>query len=237
MKGYAKMKRKTWLIVAGVLTALLLVGAVGAVAVYAQNPTPPVPGIGQGGPGGPGRFGDGSHPLAQSELAAAAKTLGIPAEDLSAQLKSDKTLEDIASAQGVDIEAVREAIQAARPVMLGSTELAAAAKALGITSDDLSTQLKSGKTLANLAAAKGVTLQVVQDAIQAARKAELTAQISQAVTDGRLTQDKADWILEGLNKGYLDGPGGFGFGLGLGPGGPPMDRGQRSPQPTPSTTP
>lgn len=101
------MKRKSWLIIGGVLMALLLVGAVGAVAVYAENPTPPTPGVGQGGPGGPGGFGDGSHPLAQAELDAAAKALGITADDLSAQLNSGNTLEDIASAQGIDMEVVR----------------------------------------------------------------------------------------------------------------------------------
>ncbi len=106
-----------------------------------------------------------------------------------------------------------------------------------MTSDDLSTQLKSGKTLADLATEKGVTLQVVQDAIRAARKADFTTQITQAVTDGKMTQDKADWLLEGLNKGYLDGPGGFGPGFGFGPGGPQRDRGQMSPQATPSATP
>ena len=34
--------------------------------------------------------------------------------------------------------------------------------------------------------------------------------IKQAVADGKMTQDKADWLIIGLDKGYLDGPG-FGF--------------------------
>jgi hypothetical protein len=233
------MKKKPWMIVAGVLIGLLLVGGLGAAAVYAQTPTPPTPAAGQGGPGGPGDFGHGSHPLEQAELDAAAKALGITADDLSAQLKSGKTLEDIATAKGVDINVVRQAIGAVRPKMLGPAELAAAAKALGMTTDDLSTQLKNGKTLSDLATAKGVTLQVVQDAIQAAHKADLSAQIKQAVTDGKMTQDKANWLLEGLDKGYLDGPGGFGFGPGFGHGGPGGGpRGQPpAAQATPSTTP
>ena len=39
--------------------------------------------------------------------------------------------------------------------------------------------------------------------------------IAQAVADGTMTQEKADWLLEGLDKGFLDGPG-FGFGPGFG---------------------
>ncbi|HET7375460.1 MAG TPA: hypothetical protein VFK30_02055, partial [Anaerolineae bacterium] len=48
------------------------------------------------------------------------------------------------------------------------TELDAAAKALGMTSDELSAQLWSGKTLADIATAKGVDIAVVQKAVQAA---------------------------------------------------------------------
>jgi hypothetical protein len=130
-----------------------------------------------------------------------------------------------------------DAIHATRPLRLGTAELDAAAKALGMTSADLSTALQSGKTLSDLATEKGVSLQSVQDAIAAAHKAEMTAQINQAVTDGKMTQDKANWLLEGLNKGYLDGPDGFGFGPGFGLGGPHGPRGQQSPQPAASPTP
>ena len=41
----------------------------------------------------------------------------------------------------------------------------------------------------------------------------MRARITQTVTDGSMTQEKADWLLEGLDKGFLDGPG-FGFGFG-----------------------
>ena len=60
-------------------------------------------------------------------------------------------------------------------------------------------------------------LQDVQDAIQAAHEEELRARIQQAVTDGTITQENADWLLEGLDKGFIDGPG---FGSGFGPPGP-----------------
>ena len=88
----------------------------------------------------------------------------------------------------------------------------AAAKALGMTSADLSTELKSGKTLSAIATEKGVNLQTVQAAIQTAGNAQFTTQINQAVAAGKMTQDKADWLLEGLSKGYTNGAGFFGFG-------------------------
>ena len=98
---------------------------------------------------------------------------------------------------------------------LGPTELAAAAKALGMTTDDLSAALKDGQTLQQIATSKGVDIQKVKDAISTARRDTLRTEINQAVTAGKLSQDKATWLLEGVDKGFLDGPG-FGFGFGLG---------------------
>ena len=123
---------------------------------------------------------------------------------------------------------------------LGQTELEAAAKVLGMTSDELSTALKDGKTLADLATAANVDVQDVQDAINAAHAEEMRTQITQSVTDGTMTQEKADWLLEGLDKGFLDGPGfGFGFGRPHGqPGEQPSGQpGQKNVPPTQSTNP
>jgi hypothetical protein len=94
---------------------------------------------------------------------------------------------------------------------MGETELAAAAKVLGMTADVLSTALKDGKTLDDLATTAGVDIQDVQDAISAAHAVEMRARIEAGVADGTISQEKATWLLEGLDKGFLDGPG-FGFG-------------------------
>ena len=66
---------------------------------------------------------------------------------------------------------------------LGKAELEAAAKALGMTTDELTTALQSGKPLEQLATDKGVDIQTVKDAIKAAHETELRAQIKQAVAD------------------------------------------------------
>jgi hypothetical protein len=117
---------------------------------------------------------------------------------------------------------------------LGGAGLEAAAVALGMTTDELTTALRQGKTLEQLAEEAGVDVQDVREAIRAARDVELRERIEQAVADGTLTQEKADWLLEGLEKGFLDGPG---FGFGFGPHGPRPDDGSATPpaQPTESS--
>lgn len=95
---------------------------------------------------------------------------------------------------------------------LGQAELEAAAKVLGMTADEVSTALQSGKTLQDLADEAGVDIEDVQAAIQAAHETELRDRIAQAVAAGTITQENADWLLEGLDKGFIGVPGAFGFG-------------------------
>jgi hypothetical protein len=91
--------------------------------------------------------------------------------------------------------------------MGGQVGLEAAAEALGMTADELSTQLWGGKTLADLAEEAGVDLQDVRDAVEAAQEAATRESIEQAVEDGILSREHADWLLEGLDNGYWGGPG------------------------------
>jgi hypothetical protein len=92
---------------------------------------------------------------------------------------------------------------------LGSTTLTtifvgleAAASALHLTSDELSAGFWGGKTLDQLADDKGIDVAVVQQAVQEAVKTKPRAAIQQAVVNGTLTQDNADWLLQGLEKNY-----------------------------------
>jgi hypothetical protein len=114
---------------------------------------------------------------------------------------------------------------------LGTVELEAAAKVLGMTTDELTTALQSGKTLEQIAQDAGVDFSDVQDAVQAAHKEELRARIQQALTDGTITKENADWLLEGLDKGFIGVPGAFGFG---GPHGRGPDQAPAV-QPTPTS--
>jgi len=117
-------------------------------------------------------------------------------------------------------------------------ELEAAAEALGMTVDELKTQLWGGKTLADLAEEKGIDLADVQAAVQAAQEAALREKIEQAVADGTITQEHADWLLEGLEKGFLTDGFGFGHGMGggfHGRGFKSFDQSDNAPQVTPSS--
>jgi hypothetical protein len=113
---------------------------------------------------------------------------------------------------------------------LGPAALEAAADVLNMTTDELTAALQSGKTLETIAEEAGVDFADVQAAIQAAHATDMRERIEQAVDDGSITQENADWLLEGLDKGFIGVPGGFGLG---GPHGPKFD--QAPPvQPTPS---
>jgi len=95
---------------------------------------------------------------------------------------------------------------------LGLAGLQVAAEALDMTTDELIAALQGGKTLEQIAEEAGVEYADVQAAIQAARATELRERIQQAVDNGTITQENADWLLEGLEKGFIGGPGGVGFG-------------------------
>ena len=105
---------------------------------------------------------------------------------------------------------------------LGTAELEAAAKVLNMTTDELTAALESGKTLETIADEAEVDFADVQAAIQAVHATELRERIQQALDDGTITQENADWLLEGLDKGFIGVHGGFGFGgpygHGFGPG-------------------
>jgi uncharacterized protein (DUF433 family) len=101
----------------------------------------------------------------------------------------------------------------------------AAAKAIGVSVEDLRTALKDGKSIAEVAKDKGVAEQKVIDAIVKAAKDDLAA----AVKDGKLDQARADEIEKDLpdhakhfvEMAFGGGPGmGHGRPGGFGPGGP-----------------
>lgn len=83
----------------------------------------------------------------------------------------------------------------------GSQVRDAIAQALGMTPEDLASQLRSGKSLAELAQGKE---QAVKDAIVAAMK----PQLDQAVKDGRITEERANEILEQVRTSDLSKLGG-----------------------------
>lgn len=134
-------------------------------------------------------------------------------DDALAKLVKDGTITQ------TQADAVKKAIQDARPAAgpggrghgpragLGGFGLAegksvvdAAAKALGVTSDDLMQQVMNGTTVAKIAESKNVPLNTVVDAAVK----EITTKIDAAVTAGTMTQIQADKIKANLTQTVTD---------------------------------
>jgi hypothetical protein len=100
------MSRKRLVVLCGgTLVALLLVGLVGGSLVFAQESDTDGPGMGWFG------FGGRSWTLFDT----AAETLGLTPNELFVELHDEgKTLSEIAEEQGVDTDALREALNANR---------------------------------------------------------------------------------------------------------------------------
>jgi hypothetical protein len=113
-----------------------------------------------------------------------------------------------------------------------------AADVLGLTPEGLFSELHGGKTVEEVAEAQGVEMETLQEALSAEREEAMRDAIAQAVEDGTMTQEQADWLLEGLENGYMPHGGGFGHGMKGGrgeraPGGfspPPLAEGEATPQ-------
>lgn len=223
-----------------VLGLVLVMALAGTMVVSAQ-------GAGKNGWFGGFRWG---APSGSTGLDAMAKLLKMTTDELKTQLQGGATLADLADKAGVQLQALRDASNAAAQQAMRESiekavtdgkltraqadwmlqgldkgfmgrgafgakgtqndpELAAAAKVLGMTADQLSLQLWGGRTLAQLADKAGVKLEDVQKAMQTARTDAMKQAIEQAVKDGKLTREQADWMLQGLDNGYM--PGGRGM--------------------------
>jgi hypothetical protein len=74
--------------------------------------------------------------------------------------------------------------------------LAGAAHYLDLTGGELRSELKAGKSLGDIATAKGLSISGLKQAMLA----KITARLDKAVTDGKLTGRRRDALLEGYGK-------------------------------------
>lgn len=96
-----------------------------------------------------------------------------------------------------------------------SRDLTAVADVIGLTADEVKEQLKAGKSLADIAADKGVDVQKVIEAQEAA----IVSAIDEAVKAGKLTQEQADKQLVNVADIAEKIVNGKGFSEGRHPGG------------------
>jgi hypothetical protein len=85
----------------------------------------------------------------------------------------------------------------------------AVAKKLGLTYAELNTAVQNGQTVAQLAQAKGVSL----DALKTAALEAMKASFAELVKQGTMTQQQADWMLDRMDDMPM-----FNFDQGFGPG-------------------
>ena len=210
--------------------AALIVGVValggGAAYVFARESFasgdgPPIPFCGHDGfPGGHGgrhgmrgfAGGDG-NPM--DMLSAAAEAAGMTPEALMAELAEGKTPQEILEEHDVDWADLHEEMQEQMPEGgFGHHEcghgmdgyggpggnpmalLHATAEELGMTPEALMAELAEGKTPREIVEAQGL------DPEQFFSDLGETF-IAQAIEDGTMTQEQADWLMEGVEQGYI----------------------------------
>jgi uncharacterized protein YidB (DUF937 family) len=168
-------------------------------------------------PGGHG-FGQGQGFIDMKTIIAEA--LGITVEELEAAHADGQRLPELVDELGLDMDTVQADIQAGltdainqavadgtitqeqADAMLARMEMrvlahevvdmqAIVADALGITVEDLVAAHANGQRLPDLVDELGLDMDTVQADIQAGREAA----INQALADGTITQEQADWLL------------------------------------------
>lgn len=89
---------------------------------------------------------------------------------------------------------------AGMPGGMAADDITAAANALGMTEANLTTALQGGQTIADVASSEGIAVQTVIDAMVAAEKAEIQAQVDA----GTITQAQADQQVANLTAHETD---------------------------------
>jgi hypothetical protein len=81
----------------------------------------------------------------------------------------------------------------------------ALAEFLGLTEEELKDQLQDGKTPQELADDAGINLEEFRESMQNAWEKNFKSRIQEALADDEISQDHANWLTEGLEKGFLGG--------------------------------
>jgi hypothetical protein len=74
---------------------------------------------------------------------------------------------------------------------------------LGLKEKELQGQIRSGKTVEELAEEAGISPDEFQEKMQEAWEEDFTSRLEQALKDDRITQEQYDWLKEGVDQGYL----------------------------------
>jgi len=200
------MSNKTKIILASALVVVLLAAGAGGAVALAQGPTPTPPG--------------GKAGIGQLYLQSLASRLGTTLDKLQQAMKDARTdATNNAVKQGLITQAQADKMlqrqqnaqpgargfQAGKPVerargFFGADALEAAAKALNMSPAEVTTALRGGKTLADLAKSQKVDPSTVQSAIADAEKSAL----DRAAKDGLISQDRANTLKSNIDPSKID---------------------------------
>ena len=153
-------------------------------------------------------------------LEAAATAIGITEDELRTELEAGKSIAEVAAAHDVDVDTVIDAMvtEATDDIREHITALvngelpeigerhfigrflkadfAKVAETIGITTDELESALRSGQSIAEVAAANGKTAQDVIDVLVA----DATAKIDAKVASGDLSAERAAELKSNLTE-------------------------------------
>lgn len=205
------MTRKRWLALGGAVVALVLAGTLTASAVFAQGATPTTTS------GATSTATSGTNQkttLWQSFIDQLAKNLGVSTDTLQSALKTsgDQMVDNAVASgkltqqQGNNIKQRIDSGQGfafpwgamlGRQMLMHHTMVAVdkgVADALGMTPQELQSELDSGKTITQIIAERGKSVDDVVNAVVAQAKTKL----DQAVANQKLTQEQETKILDAL---------------------------------------
>lgn len=201
------------LAVAGGSVAVAAVSPFGAASAQTGSSSTTAPAAGSSGSATPAPRPDG--PLEQALKA-------LVADGTLTQAQADAVQAKLDALRPADGGGRHGRGEMGGPGMKAGAGLDEVATFLGISVDDLHTQLESGKTIAQIAGDK--TQALIDSLVASANK-----RIDDAVTAGKLTADKATELKSQTTQRITDmvnntmpegGRGGHGHGPGFGPGGP-----------------
>lgn len=163
--------------------------------------------------GGPG---DRVNRFDDETIAVVADLLGMTPDELTTAIQEDgQTLPELADAAGVDMQEIKDAVREVRGEnprerSLDGEALDAVAAVLDMTPEEVTAAMQDdGATLQELADEAGVDMQEIKDALSELRSQNARDRIETALDEGNLTQDEANWLLEGLDNGYMGKLGNF----------------------------
>jgi len=147
--------------------------------------------------------------LYQNFVSKLAANLGVTQDQVTTALEATKQqMLDEAVQQGKITQEQADKIAAGKGFGLGmfginhdkgqGRNLDSMASALGITTEQLKTEIQAGKKIQDIVTECGMTMEQFNQKMLELKKSE----ISQAVADGEMTQEQADKMLQRLEQGF-----------------------------------